>query len=325
MRHRRILYVLALAAALLFQIFYDRYLARFVLVCVVSLPILSLLLALPGALCLRLQLSGSGTECRRGEARQWRLEVKRPVFLPMPRLTLRLCFHNDLTGWTEKRRVICSDLSDKKQVFTVQADHCGRVNCQVTRARLLDCLGVFAIPVRLPVPAAVLVLPVPTLSVELPDLGLMDAPVAAQGNQRIPNGDYELRDYRPGDPLRAVHWKLSSKRDELVVREWQGTCSPRVILAVDRFGDPERLDQVMDRFFALSAELLAQDRPHLVRWEGESKVCTASVSDRESLLACMGKMLSDRAPLQGTPMRELLTFEENIPYVYVTAGEEETL
>ena len=320
MLRRRIWYGLTLIAALLFQIFYDRYLARFVLAGIISLPILSLLLTLPGALCLRLRLSGDGGECRRGEARQWRLKVKRPAFLPVPRLTMRLCFHNDLTGWTEKKRVIWTG----KQVFPVPTDHCGRVICQVTRARMLDYLGLFALPVRLPVPAAVLVLPLPAPAEKLPNLELEDVQAAKEGNRQVPNGDYELRDYRPGDPLRAVHWKLSSKRDELVVREWQGTCSPRVILAVDRFGDPERLDQVMDRFFALSAELLAQDRPHLVRWEGEGEVCTASVSDRESLLACMGKMLSDRAPLQGTPMRELLTFEENIPYVYVTAGEEET-
>lgn len=325
MRHRRILYALALIAALLFQIFYDRYLARFVLAGVVCLPVLSLLLALPGALCLRLQLSGNGTECRRGETRQWRLCVKRPAFLPVPRLTLRLCFHNDLTGWTEKKRVICSDLSAAEQAIPVQAEHCGRVTCRVTRTRLLDCLGLFAIPIRPPAPAAVLVLPVPASAEELPSLELADAPTVTEGDQNIPNGDYELRDYRAGDPLRSVHWKLSSKRDKLVVREWRGTSRPRVILAVDRFGDPERLDRVMDRFYALSTELLARDCPHLVQWEGDGKVRTASISDRESLLTCMGEMFSSPAPLQGTSMRELPLLNENIPCVYVTAGEEEML
>lgn len=319
MLHRRIWYGLTLLAALLFQIFYDRYLARFVLASVISLPILSLLLSLPSALYLRLQLSGGGGECRRGTLGQWRLRIKRPAFFPMPRLTLRLWFHNDLTGWTEKKRVIWT----RDQTFPVPTDHCGRVTCRVTRARMLDHFGLFALPVRLPAPAAVWVLPVPAPAEKLPNLEWADGPTAAEGDRQVPNGDYELRDYRPGDPLRFVHWKLSSKRDKLMVREWRGTCRPRVILAVDCFGDPERLDRVMDRLCALSMQLLEQDRPHLVQWEREGKVRTVSISDQQSFLACMGEMLSSRAPLQGTTMRELPDQEEDIPRIYVTAGEEE--
>lgn len=319
MLHRRIWYGLTLLAALLFQIFYDRYLARFVLAGVISLPILSLLLSLPSALYLRLWLSGDGGECRRGTPGQWGLRIKRPAFFPMPRLTLRLRFHNDLTGWTEKKRVIWT----REQTFPVPTDHCGQVTCRVTRARMLDYFGLFALPVRLPAPVAVLVLPVPAPAEKLSNPELADAPAAAERNRQVPNGDYELRDYRPGDPLRFVHWKLSSKRDKLMVREWRGTCCPRVILAVDCFGDPKRLDRVMDRLCALSMRLLEQDCPHLVQWEREGKVCTVFISDRESFLACMGEMLSGCAPLQGTTMRELLPQEEDMPYIYVTAGGEE--
>lgn len=320
MRCRRILYALTLIAAVLFQIFYDRYLARYVLACVVCLPILSLLLALPGALRLRLRLAGDGTQCRRGAAGQWRLRVERPSFFPVPRLILRLRFTNDLTGWTEKKRVVCYDPSVEELVFPVQAEHCGRISCRVTRARMLDCLGLFALPVRRPAPAAALILPVPAPA-ELPDLEQADAP-AAGGKRKIPNGDYELRDYRAGDPLRSVHWKLSSKRDELVVREWLGKDHPRIVLAVERFGPPERLDRTLDRLHALSLNLLEQDWPHLVKWEEADGVCAVAVSDRESLLACMGKILSSRAPLQGTPIRELLPSEETAACIYVTAGEE---
>lgn len=325
MCRRRILYTLALIAALLFQIFYDRYLARFVLASVVCLPVLSLLLSLPAALRLRLRLEGDGIERRRGAAGKWRLCVARHSIFPVLRVVLRVRSTNDLTGWTEKKRVVCADPLTEKLEFPVQADHCGRITCRVTRAWMLDCLGVFAIPVRRPVPAATLVLPVLAPAEELPGIELADAPAVTEGNQKIPNGDYELRDYRAGDPLRSVHWKLSSKRDKLVVREWQGRCCPQVILAVERFGGPERLDRVLDRFFALSMNLLEQDCPHLVKWEENGVIRTASIWDRESLLACMGEILSSRAPLQGTPIEELLPLERDIPCVYVTAGEEGAL
>ncbi|MGN0968549.1 MAG: hypothetical protein ACI4O3_04705, partial [Oscillospiraceae bacterium] len=191
---------MTLTAAVLFQIFYDRYLARFVLAGVVSVPILSLLLALPTALRLRLRLEGDGTECRRGADNRWSLCVERRAFLPAPRLTVRLRFTNDLTGWTEKKWVTFDRLSAEKLIFQVQADHCGRFACRVTRVRMLDSLGLFSLPVRRSAPAATLVMPVRTGLEELPNLELPNAPAASEGKQKIPNGDYELRDYRAGDP-----------------------------------------------------------------------------------------------------------------------------
>lgn len=320
MWRRRLLYGLALAAALLFQIFYDRYLARFVLAGVVSMPILSLLLTLPGALRLQLCLTADGPEVPRGGECRWHLRLERPTLLPITRMKLRLRFTNELTGWTGEERVVCTGLAHREGAFPVETSHCGRVTCRADRVRLLDCLGLFSIPLRRTAPAAVLVLPEPALLEELPIPELPDSEAA--GKERISGGDYELREYRPGDPIRAIHWKLSSKRDELVVREWLGESRPLIVLAVDRFGEPERLDRVLDKLCGLSMELLARDWPHLVRWEESEGVRTAAVSDRDSLLACMDGLLSSPAPLRGTPMAEQMPPEEKLPHVFITAGEE---
>ncbi|MBO5897444.1 MAG: DUF58 domain-containing protein, partial [Clostridia bacterium] len=43
----------------------------------------------------------------------------------------------------------------------------------------------------------------------------------------------DVRDYRPGDPLKDVHWKLSSKSEELLVRDFSGGSSDRTILYCD--------------------------------------------------------------------------------------------
>lgn len=323
MLRRRILYGLVLAAALLFQIFYDRYLARYVLAGVVSLPILSLLLALPGAFCLRMELEADGPEICRGAAGQWRLRVARPAFCPISGLFIGLRFGNDLTDWAEQERLMYVGLPDEQLTLPIRTDHCGRMTCRVTRAGLLDGLGLFTVPVRLPPPAAVLVLPVPVRQEELPRLEVPEDPTGAEGNSRIPNGDYELRDYRAGDPLRSVHWKLSSKRDKLVVREWRSARNVRIILAVDRFGTPEQLDRTLDRLCALSAQLLDRDCPHIVQWQEGEEIHSLSVSDRGALLTCLGALLSSPAPLQGTPMAEERIAERGICLIRVGAGGEE--
>lgn len=319
MWRRRLLYGVALAAALLFQIFYDRYLARFVLAGVVCAPILSLLLTLPTAIRLRLRLTVEGPEVARGGESRWCLRLELPAPLSAARVKLRLRFSNELTGWTGEERVVCSGPLPQERTFPAETAHCGRLTCRAVRVRLTDCLGLFSIPLRRPEPASMLVLPKPAPPEELP---IPEVPAGAPGWEQTSGGDYELREYRPGDPLRAVHWKLSSKRDELVVREWLGERRPQVLLDVDRFGDPQGLDRTLDRLYGLSLELLERDWPHLIRWEEAGSVRAAAVSGRDSLMACMDGLLSSPAPLRGRPMAELADPEEDLPRVFVTAGEE---
>jgi uncharacterized protein (DUF58 family) len=42
-----------------------------------------------------------------------------------------------------------------------------------------------------------------------------------------------LRDYRPGDSPRRVHWKATARRNKLTVREYEDAAPPRVLLVVD--------------------------------------------------------------------------------------------
>jgi len=42
-----------------------------------------------------------------------------------------------------------------------------------------------------------------------------------------------VRPYRPGDPLRAVHWRSSARRGQLMVREYDAAPSPDLVLVVE--------------------------------------------------------------------------------------------
>lgn len=53
---------------------------------------------------------------------------------------------------------------------------------------------------------------------------------------------FRLREYAPGDSLRQIHWKLSSKLDRLVIRE-PGMPAARTLLVFwDRSGDAAARD-----------------------------------------------------------------------------------
>ncbi|MBI5594757.1 MAG: DUF58 domain-containing protein [Elusimicrobia bacterium] len=71
-----------------------------------------------------------------------------------------------------------------------------------------------------------------------------------------------LRDYRPGDPLRRVHWKSWAKRGEPVVKEFQDEHFVRHALALDTFAsgsDPECFEEAVSVAASFACTLLTQD------------------------------------------------------------------
>lgn len=107
----------------------------------------------------------------------------------------------------------------------------------VIKARVYDVFGLFS--VRLPVSIlgdkqTVTVLPrkfSPALDSwgENPFAG----GVSRGRDEEEPYSVAEIRGYRPGDPLKHVHWKLSARTGKLQVKEFDGTLSPRAAVFLD--------------------------------------------------------------------------------------------
>lgn len=301
MRSRRILYAALVGAAVLFQILFRFYFSTFVLVLILALPVLSLLLSLPGLAGARLTVVPDAPTVSRGTAVRFRLALERPSPLPLVPPRVRLRWRNQLTG--EEGLLRAAPAPGTPAALTVPAGHCGRLVCRVERAWSCDLLGLFPLPVRHGPEGAALVLPAPEGPEEPPGLsgggtgGLSLRPRPGGG----PGEDYDLRDYRPGDPLRSIHWKLSSKRDAPVVRETLEPVQPHIVVTYDHFGAPEALDRTLARLYGLSLRLLEQGLPHHIRWVSP---VTGAAEDRavdgeRALPACLEPALSTPAPAEG--------------------------
>ena len=322
---RRIVYGVALLAALALQIFYDGYLAQFLLICVIALPLLSLALSLRGVIGVHLELTPSASQLVQGESGQWQIAAHTRSFLPVARLTMVVTLENRLTGDRQRQRLKTSGLSrGMARTLPMDTSHCGQLTCQLHRVRALDLLGLFAFPVSVPAPAHALVLPQPAPAQDLPPLPPM--PAGDHGNWRgTPDlENYDLREYRPGDPLRSIHWKLSSKHDSLVVREPVKNGLPQAAVTVDLFGDGDRLDQVLGRLWTISVHLLGREVPHTILWlDRDQTQQQETVASQGQLLAAMAYLLSCPAPTQPPTVPLDLSHLGPAPRVHVTLGEED--
>lgn len=324
---RRILYGLLLVAALLFQITNNNYLAHFLLALTVALPILSLALSLPGMLGCRLVLSAAPAVADRNELREWSVSMDAPAGLPLARVTVRLTAQNLFTGETARHRLRLNGVTPRTPIkMTVRTGHCGLLELRADKLRVYDYLGLFSIRPARAQPARLLCRPIPL------DPGPVNIPDVPSGRaaphnavRRGPGEDYDLRDYRPGDLMRSVHWKLSSKWDELIVREPAETMIPLPLLTFDRFGAPDRLDHVLDQLLGHSRAMLAVQRPHAVLWLDGDEPRLYPVSDEKELRECLLAILSTPAPLSGTALDsrpELLQNLGPVFRIHITAREE---
>lgn len=108
----------------------------------------------------------------------------------------------------------------------VETAYCGMLSLRVDTLQVSDLIHFLTKEIPLNIKVQVPVLP-PTNQVSLPST----APVA-DGMEEFTESDNkgnlssdikEIREYRPGDRLQRIHWKLSAKLDDLLVKEMANT------------------------------------------------------------------------------------------------------
>ena len=316
MVYRRLIYLALLVAAFIFQITSESYLGQFTFVVAIALPVLSVLLSLPAMLSCRPVLTTRSPRVTRGEGADWQLllEVRSP--LPLARLSLRLTERNPFTGQTWRHSAVLRGGSGEPVLLAADTEHCGFLELSAAHVRALDYLGLFSLRRPVPEPVHILVAPLPAgqRPVPLPEGGGVH--VTPTGAARKGSGeDYDLREYRPGDPLRSVHWKLSSKWDELIVKERMESPTPMPLLTFDRDGDPDSQDRIMDKLEARCRFLLTAGRPFAVLWlDGNGKPSLHRVGDEKEREDCLLAALSSPLPPAGADL-------DTLPRLIELAGE----
>lgn len=300
---RRIGYLLLLLAAVLLAVYFETYLTGFLLALALALPVLAFLLSLPGMLGLYIRLRPQSSGTVRGRKASWRLETNSRFRFSIARVDVHLRFKNHMTGEESSQCLrLLGTPSGSYLTLPARTEHCGLLEARVTRLRVTDCLGLIALYKRLPAPALLPVLPVPAEPEALPD-GQGGPPALKPRPGGGPGEDYEIRPYRPGDPVKMIHWKLTCKRDETVLREVLEIKKPEPILTFDHFGPPGVLDRVLDRLNALSGSLAEGGRPHTIRWlaQEDGQLRSYRIEGRRELERCIAAILACPAPLQGVP------------------------
>jgi uncharacterized protein (DUF58 family) len=136
----------------------------------------------------------------------------------------------------------------------------GVIQLNDLRVMLPDPLGLFQKCIRVKAPAAtLLVLPRrhPLPPIRLPGCFAFKVSGEANTNMIGTSGEFVgLRDYRPGDPLRQIHWKSWARTGRPIVKELEDTFYPRYGLVLDTLS-MQRSDVCFEECVSVAASFVS--------------------------------------------------------------------
>jgi len=267
---------------LVFHAYHRAWLSWYMLLLTAALPIFSLLCSLPAILGLKLRAE---MPRRCGKGAPVRFSLRAESRFPAPECTAAVSVFQQMDG--SRSRVKLRFRGGRRGVDMPTA-HCGAVSCAVSKVRAYDYLGLFALPVKAPEEMWLLTEARETAPVKEPDMSFLRRqiwkPKAGGGFSEL----HENREYRPGDPLRDIHWKLSAKTDKLIVREAQEAEKEKIAVTVDLPLPRESCDRALGELMWLSGRLLELGAEHDVYWlgsGGELKSWTVKCAgDRQEMM-----------------------------------------
>lgn len=239
---RRILYLAVLLGAGLFYLWYQEWVSWVLLMWVLGMPLGSLLLSLPAMFTAQFRLQCT-QKVQMGEA--VRPELRMASRLPGPLYRYRV--------------QVIHAISNDRYLYEMDEDllteHCGVYQVRLWRLWVYDYMGLFRRRIRTVEPCTLIVEPDAVPMPKLPTLerGLSDG--VALGPGGTPEL-YELREYRPGDPMTKIHWKLAAKTGKLIVRQTEDSQMGEVCLALVLSGTNGQVDEKLGQVLWLGRMFL---------------------------------------------------------------------
>ena len=170
---------------------------------------------------------------RDGKRIKIRLEKEKPVAAAIyskgalrvaDRVQIELEVKNEMFDRSECLQFLLP-LKGKEQTFflPVELQLCGQTRFECTRMWVMDLLGLFRIPLKAGQTFYTVLYP-PKMRVQMERIAGTVGSSQTDGFLQNRKGNdpsemFELREYAPGDDIRAIHWKLTSKTDDLVIRQ----------------------------------------------------------------------------------------------------------
>lgn len=302
MRNNRIFLAAVLLVLLLLQLYVNNVYSLMLLATGIFLPVLSVLLCLRMQRRIRVRMDVPETvDYDNPDGAVIRLQVENFARRSAAAVCGTLCLNNVLTGSSVTKRFqpSVSGHSTRTVRFRPEELEVGRTDVSVEHLYVTDLFHLLALRLPLPPKDRFVVLP-PALPVTVEaERSREIRGDSDQFSEQEPGGDpseiFDIRDYVPGDPVRAIHWNQTARQGRPQIREFSKPLTWSAVVLPELTGtDPAALEAAAAWAWNLSLALLEAGVPHTLSWfsDAEGRLLSRNLSSAEDLELAGAEFLS---------------------------------
>ncbi len=305
MRKRRILsfilWIAAMTGLFLVWVLSNSLLWLVSMLIVLCMPFVSalLLLTVRGKISYKMTLDPMA---QKGNEAKGVLTMKNASLFSVRTATI-LHFHNELTG-EEDEEVLYATVPSKEKaeiVFHVKSRYCGRIKVSTKNVTLPDMIGFLLVPVKTKSASAGTTM-LPVMFPSEVDLTLSSAVSDENETYAQDRSGYDytemfkLREYVPGDNLHKIHWKLTAKTDEVIVREGSLPLQRSLLVFWDKSVpgkmQPAEADALAESISSVCQSLSESGYAYTLGWKNGEETVMEETDNADELLSALPRLVS---------------------------------
>lgn len=258
---RRLLYFCLLIGVYVFFLFYKMWFAWYCLMMVIMLPIISGIVCGVIFLTVRINPDIPRVALLKGEA-PVKLASKVDSVAGILTISAKGKIKDYMAGKTNKLKIKSTLNQDVH--YNIDTSHCGLYEISITKVYVYDFFGIFRYPRKVNFFAKIIVKPTPVVPERMPELSGFKAKYLRKSSR--PDSEiYDIREYVVGDSVKSIHWKVSAKKDKVLIKENQEEYNAHARVFLELVNDRDVVDKRLGELIFTSKYFLSHDIEHKVR------------------------------------------------------------
>ena len=175
---------------------------------------------------------------------------------------IRTTITDRMAGTSKTVNLMIHDKGESK--MAIDTSHCGSFSYKMTKIEVFDLFGFFHVTKNITRDNEILVKPIPLMPDVMPDMFGFKAKSLRKSKQ--PNSEiYDIKEYQAGDPVKSIHWKMSAKKDKLMVKEPLEEYGGHSRIILQLTDDRDLLDVHLGQILFTSRFYLEREIAHRIR------------------------------------------------------------
>lgn len=240
MARNRILYGLAVLACLIFSVCYVSTLSAVLLAAVAAYPLLAVIFTVIQMCCVKAEFSEKRIVAEKDTPFEISLDVRNGSVFPCVPLEMVCSLPDREQGVFSDKNIFASlsPLCKAKLQFPCRHIYRGCYSCEIKKISVVDPLRIIRLTKKTDVKATMVFLPRKMNLYELKKSAMGTSSSSSVSRLSAEKEDFShVRDYRDGDNIQLVHWKLTAKQDEFMIKEFDSPDERHAVVLPDFGGN----------------------------------------------------------------------------------------